>query len=109
MAVPPVKAGTTAEEMIQCWSTLGEQHKPQIILYNLSLVNIHSKRIHTCFTNMSWCSANKLYYDREFTVLQPKSQVSHYLQVYTCFFHILETSRKRIGYGIQCHKVIKKS
>lgn len=38
--VPPVKAVTTAEETIQCWCTLGEQHKPPILIYSLSVVMI---------------------------------------------------------------------
>lgn len=42
MAVPSVKAGTTAEETIQCWCIVGERHKPQIIIYSPSLVTMHS-------------------------------------------------------------------
>lgn len=36
--VPPVKAVTTAEEMIRCWCTVGEWHKPPILIYSLSVV-----------------------------------------------------------------------
>lgn len=38
MDVPSVKAVTTAEETIPCWCTVGERHKPQILLYSLSVV-----------------------------------------------------------------------
>lgn len=35
-----MKAATTAEEMIQSWSTVGERHQPQILLYSLSVVKM---------------------------------------------------------------------
>lgn len=37
-AVPPVRAGSTAEEMIQCWCTAAGRQKPWTTVYNLSLV-----------------------------------------------------------------------
>lgn len=40
MDVPLVKAATTAEETIQSWSTVGERHQPQILLYSLSVVKM---------------------------------------------------------------------
>lgn len=35
-----MKAATTAEETIQSWSTVGECHQPQILLYSLSVVKM---------------------------------------------------------------------
>lgn len=60
MAVPSVKAGTTAEETIQCWCTVEERREPRILIYSRSLVTMHSIHMNTLRENVVWISRHLL-------------------------------------------------